>query len=70
MVSNSQVKPIRKPTSFSTAPVLVDAASMTVEVRNQMGSGLGAGRVLGRGERVVSQVLPDLILPVEKVFED
>jgi Uma2 family endonuclease len=49
---------------------LVDDASMTVEVRNQAGPGFGAGGVFSMGERIVSEVLPDLILPVEKVFED
>jgi Uma2 family endonuclease len=49
---------------------LLDEAAQTVEVRQQMGSGFGAGQVFQRSERVVSAVLSGLDLAVEQLFQD
>jgi Uma2 family endonuclease len=49
---------------------LVDETGKTVEVRNRVGNGFGAGVVRRMGERVASAVFEDLVLPVDKIFLD
>ena len=48
---------------------LVDEVAETIEVRNQTGSGFGAGMIYIKGEQVLSSVLADLELDVRQVFE-
>lgn len=48
---------------------LVDEVAETIEVRNQTGSGFGAGTIYIKGEQLHSSVLPDLELDVAQVFE-
>ena len=49
---------------------LVDETGETIEVRYQTGQGFTEGRVFERGERVVSNIFPDLRLMVEQLFAD
>lgn len=48
---------------------LVDEVAETIEVRNQTGSGFGAGTIYIKAEQLHSSVLPDLELEVRQVFE-
>lgn len=49
---------------------LIDETAGTVEVRRQTGSGFDEGRMFERGEKIKSEVFPDLQLPTEKLFAD
>ena len=49
---------------------LVDETAQTLEVRQQTGSGFGAGRIFQRDEQIISAVLPDLNATVAQVFND
>lgn len=49
---------------------LIDDAAETLEVRRQTGDGFGEGQIFQKGERVSSDVFPDLRLPVESLFGD
>ena len=48
---------------------LVDEVGETIEVRNQIEGGFGAGTIYTKGEQLHSSVLPDLELEIGKVFE-
>ncbi len=47
---------------------LVDEVAETIEIRNQTGSGFGAGTIYIKGKQLRSSVLPDLELEVKQVF--
>lgn len=49
---------------------LADEQAETVEVRSLSGAGFGAGVVFGRGERLVSPVLPGADIAIEQIFVD